>query len=129
MKPPAGGKEMEGYMAEKKAYVPGRNWEEKLTTLAQLYGENKWKFGGLDGDVLKKLIAEQQQEQGDDQKLERDYTSFHTGFLGRQASRFGQFMKALEFARSEARDNPALAKKLEQIKRDAQSRKPAPKSA
>lgn len=116
-------------MAEKKAYVPGRNWEEKLTTLAQLYGENKWKFGGMDGEILKKLIGEQQQEQGEDQRLERDYSSFHTTFLGRQSSRFGQFMKALEFARSEARDNPALAKKLEQIKRDAQSRRSAAKPA
>lgn len=96
-----------------RVYHPRRTFADAIDGLAAFAREKGLDLGALKPDELEQVRDEQRRERAEFLALERRFLEVSRAFAKAQASRFGRFMKALDTARAEFRDDSTALRILD----------------
>ena len=96
-----------------RVYHPRKTFADAIDGLAGFARERGLDLGSLNPDELERVRDEQRRERAEFLALERRYLEASRSYAKAQAGRFQRFMKALDTARAEFRDDSTALRILD----------------
>ena len=103
---------------KKRVYRPSVMFEVLVAMLETMLTDLGIQFGDISAEGVRSLLETQRTESAADKAAHGRYVSSHEAFVRRQAQRWAKFMEAIETLRGRYRNDPAVAKRLAEIKRN-----------
>ncbi|GEM_PF-3699389 len=102
----------------KRVYRPSVMFEVLVAMLETVLTDLGIQFGDISAEGMHSLLETQRTESAADKASYGRHVTSHEAFVRRQAQRWAKFMEAIETLRGRYRNDPAVARRLAEIKRN-----------